>query len=136
MFEIDFHMQRLTKAEEGLMLVLWNQDKAFLKDVVNGFPEPRPSQSTVSTLLRTLERKGFVTHKAYSKTFEYYPLIGKKAYLKSYFNDFLSKYFRGSYEELIQFISEELEMEMRIPEKEEKKIVEEPEEDLAQLSLW
>lgn len=118
------------------MLVLWNQDKAFLKDIVAAFPEPRPSQSTVSTLLRTLERKGFVTHKAYSKTFEYYPLVGRRAYLKGYFNDFLEKYFRGSYEELIRFISEELEMEMRIPEKEEKKVSEPEEEDLAQLSLW
>ena len=130
-------VKRLTRAEEGLMLKLWSLDKAFLKDIVLAYPAPRPNTSTVSTLLRTLERKGFVAHKAYSKTFEYYPVIPKRTYLKSYFNTFLENYFAGSYEELVTFISSELEIEMRVPEKEEpKKVAETPEIDKRQMSLF
>lgn len=131
--------QKLTRAEEGLMLVLWSLEKAFLKDIVNAFPDPGPSQSTISTLLRTLERKGFVTHKAYSKTFEYYPVITKREYLKGYFGDFFQKYFGGSYEDLLWFLSQELNLELRVPEivvVEDEEVGEEEEDDKAQLSLF
>ena len=120
------------------MLVLWSLDKAFLKDIVNAYPEPRPSQSTVSTLLRTLERKGFVTHKAYSKTFEYYPAVSKRDYLKAYFGDFFQKYFKGSYEDLLWFLSQELNLDLRVPEIVIEETMEEmeEEEDKTQLSLF
>ena len=107
------------------MLHLWRLEKTFLKDLVNAYPEPRPSVSTVSTLLRTLERKGFVTHKAYSKTFEYYPLIVRRNYLQAYFKDFLNKYFDGSYEALFSFLSEETQMEVRMPPPEGEEVIHE-----------
>ena len=112
------NIPKLSRAEEALMLILWSLNKALLKDIVYGYPEPRPSQSTVSTLLRTLERKRFVAHKAYSKTFEYYPLVRKMEYQKVFFNDFLQKYFHGSYEELVRFLAQEIEIELRMPGKE------------------
>lgn len=109
-------MKKLTRAEEEMMLILWKLDHAFLKDIVEAYPEPRPNQSTISTNLRTLERKGFVAHKAYSKTFEYYTTVPKRQYARTFFRDFLEKYFDGSYEDLIGFLGTEMDMQLRVPE--------------------
>jgi BlaI family transcriptional regulator, penicillinase repressor len=129
---------RLTRAEEEMMLLLWRLERALLKDIVEAYPAPKPAVSTISTLLRTLERKGFVGHKAYSKTFEYYVLVQKRTYLRAFFQDFFKKYFDGSNEELILFISNELGAEMQVPAKAEVQVKIEPaaEVDASQLSLW
>ena len=134
-------MKKLTRAEEEMMLVLWRLNKAFLKDIISAYPEPKPNQSTVSTILRTLEKKGFARHNAYSKTFEYYPTVAKRAYSRIFFRDFLEKYFEGSYEELVTFLSSEMELQLRVPEpvvpekaKPEKQV--EQVENLNQLSLF
>ncbi len=123
------------------MLVLWKLNKAFLKDVIAAYPEPRPNQSTVSTILRTLEKKGFARHTAYSKTFEYYPTVSKRAYRGVFFKEFMEKYFEGSYEELVTFLSSEMALQLRVPEpvvQEKAKIEKAPEQvpDLNQLSLF
>lgn len=124
-----------------MMLVLWKLNKAFLKDIIAAHPDPKPNQSTVSTILRTLEKKGYARHTAYSKVFEYYPTVPKRAYSRIFFRDFFDKYFEGSYEELVTFLSAEMELQLRVPEpivsekaKQEKK--EEAEPNLAQLSLF
>lgn len=129
---------RLTRAEEEMMLVLWKLKRALLKDIVDAYPEPRPAVSTISTLLRTLERKGYVAHKAYSKTFEYYVLVQKRAYLRGFFQDFFKKYFDGNKEELILFIANEIGAEMQVPVRQEVavKVEAAPEVDASQLSLW
>jgi BlaI family penicillinase repressor len=134
-------MKKLTRAEEEMMLVLWKLNKAFLKDIIAAYPEPRPNQSTVSTILRTLERKGYARHNAYSKTFEYYPTVPKRSYSRVFFNDFLEKYFGGSYEELVTFLSSEMAMQLRVPEevvaeKAKPQKQAEQSENLAQLSLF
>ena len=134
-------MKKLTRVEEEMMLVLWRLNKAFLKDIIAAHPEPRPNQSTVSTTLRILEKKGFARHTAYSKTFEYYPTVSKRAYSRVFFRDFMEKYFEGSYEELVTFLSSEMEMQLRVPEPigPEKTKLEKPEpqvQNLAQLSLF
>ena len=100
-------MQKLTKAEEQLMQVLWGLEKAFMKDLMAAIPEPKPSQSTVSTVLRVLEQKGFVAHDVYGKIHQYYPLVEKEAYAKLYFNQFLGKYFEGSFQKLLSFFHKE-----------------------------
>jgi BlaI family transcriptional regulator, penicillinase repressor len=134
-------MKKLTRAEEEMMLVLWKLNKAFLKDIIAAHPDPTPNQSTVSTILRTLEKKGFARHNAYSKTFEYYPVVPKRSYSRVFFKDFLEKYFGGSYDELVTFLSSEMEMQLRVPEEvngskiKGSKVVE-PTEDLKQLSLF
>jgi BlaI family transcriptional regulator, penicillinase repressor len=133
--------KKLTRAEEEMMLVLWKLNKAFLKDIIASYPDPKPNQSTVSTILRTLEKKGFARHTAYSKTFEYYPMIAKRSYSRTFFRDFLEKYFEGSYEELVTFLSAEMELQLRVPEpiaaeNTKKEKVAEPVENLAQLSLF
>jgi BlaI family penicillinase repressor len=134
-------MKKLTRAEEEMMLVLWKLNKAFLKDIIAAYPDPKPNQSTVSTILRTLEKKGFARHTAYSKTFEYYPTVPKRSYSRIFFNDFLEKYFGGSYEELVAFLSSEMALQLRVPEDvatEKTKATKpvEQTENLAQLSLF
>lgn len=98
-------MKELTKAEEQLMQILWKLKKAFINDILDELPEPRPAYNTVSTIVRILEKKGFVDHNAYGKSYEYYPLVSKKEYTKSYFGHFMKNYFGNSYREMVSFFT-------------------------------
>ncbi len=98
-------MKELTRAEEQIMQVLWDLRKGFVNDVLSMLPEPRPAYNTVSTIIRILEQKGFVSHKAYGRTHEYYPLVSKKQYTRSYLKQFMRNYFDGSYASLASFFS-------------------------------
>ena len=100
-------MKELTRAEEQLMHILWKQKKAFVKDLIEQLPNPKPAYNTISTIIRILEKKGFVSHKAYGKSHEYFPLVEKKEYTKKYFNNFLKKYFGNSFEQMLSFFSNE-----------------------------
>ena len=73
-------IRELTRAEQEIMQVLWRIEKGFVKDVLEELPEPKPAYNTVSTVIRILEQKGFVEHKAYGKTHEYFPAISKEKY--------------------------------------------------------
>lgn len=98
-------MRELTKAEEQIMQILWKLKKGFVNNIIDEFPEPKPAYNTVSTIIRILETKGFVDHKAYGKTHEYYPLITKEEYTKGFLNGFISSYFSNSYKNLVSFFS-------------------------------
>ena len=100
-------IKELTKAEEQVMQVLWKIKKGFVKDILEYFPEPRPAYNTVSTIVRILEKKDFVGHRAYGKSHEYYPLISKKEYTKTYLNGFIRNYFSDSYKQMVSFFSRE-----------------------------
>lgn len=100
-------MKELTKAEEQVMQLLWKQEKAFVKDIVDEMPEPRPAYNTVSTIIRILEKKGFVGHNAYGKTHEYFPLISRKEYTRSFMKSFIRNYFSGSFQEMVSFFAKE-----------------------------
>ncbi|HPF51999.1 MAG TPA: BlaI/MecI/CopY family transcriptional regulator [Draconibacterium sp.] len=100
-------MKELTKAEEQVMQYLWDLEKAFVKDIVDEMPEPKPAYNTVSTIIRILERKGFVGHNAYGKTHEYFPLISRKDYTRSYMKNFMRNYFSGSFQEMVSFFARE-----------------------------
>ncbi|MCF6358274.1 MAG: BlaI/MecI/CopY family transcriptional regulator [Draconibacterium sp.] len=100
-------MKELTKAEEQIMQLLWKQKKAFVKDIIEQMPIPKPAYNTVSTIIRILERKGFVGHNAYGKTHEYFPLISKKEYTGTYMKNFMSNYFSGSFQEMVSFFARE-----------------------------
>ncbi|HOH99552.1 MAG TPA: BlaI/MecI/CopY family transcriptional regulator [Bacteroidales bacterium] len=95
----------LTRAEEQVMHILWDLEKGFVKDVVERFEEPRPAYNTVSTIIRILEKKGFVSYTPYGNTYEYYPLISREEYTASYLNRFIGKYFSNSYKELVSFFT-------------------------------
>ena len=100
-------MKELTKAEEQVMQLLWKQEKAFVKDLVEEMPEPKPAYNTVSTIIRILEKKGFVDHNAYGKTHEYFPLISRKEYTRSFMKNFMRNYFSGSFQEMVSFFAKE-----------------------------
>ena len=105
-------MKELTKAEEQIMQELWTLEKAFVKEIVDKLPEPKPAYNTVSTIIRILEKKGFVDHYAYGKTHQYFPLISKTDYTKSYFKNFLSGYFSNSFQEMVSFFAKEDKMSL------------------------
>ncbi len=105
-------MKELTRAEEQIMQELWVLEKAFVKDIIDRLPEPRPAYNTVSTIIRILEKKGFVDHYAYGKTHQYFPVISKSEYTKSYFRNFLSGYFSNSFQEMVSFFAKEDKMSL------------------------
>ncbi|HBS85126.1 MAG: transcriptional regulator [Bacteroidetes bacterium GWF2_38_335] len=98
-------MKELTKAEEQLMQILWKIEKGFVNNIMEEIPEPKPAYNTVSTIVRILEKKGFVGHKAYGKTHEYFPLISKDEYSKEYMGSFVKNYFQNSYQQLVSFFA-------------------------------
>ncbi len=100
-------MKELTKAEEQVMQLLWKKEKAFVKDLIEEMPKPKPAYNTVSTIIRILEKKGFVGHNAYGKTHEYYPLISKKDYTRKFMKNFMRNYFSGSFQEMVSFFAKE-----------------------------
>ncbi|NJM25529.1 MAG: BlaI/MecI/CopY family transcriptional regulator [Bacteroidia bacterium] len=100
-------MKELTKAEDQIMQILWKMGKAFVKDIVEELPSPKPAYNTVSTIVRILETKGFVDHKAYGKTHEYFPVVSKEKYTKFYLNNMLKGYFNGSFQNLVSFFAKE-----------------------------
>jgi predicted transcriptional regulator len=97
-------IRELTKAEEQVMQILWKLEKAFVKDIVERIPEPKPAYNTISTVIRILEKKGFVDHEAFGKTYRYFPSIGKKEYTKAFFKNFLTNYFGNSFQEMVSFL--------------------------------
>ena len=88
----------------------WRLEKGFVKDIIERMPEPRPAYNTVSTIIRILETKGFVGHKAYGKTHEYYPMVSKERYMKFYLNNMIKGYFNGSFQNLVSFFAKEHKM--------------------------
>jgi len=100
-------MKELTKAEEQIMQVLWKLKKAFVKEIIEKIPEPKPAYNTVSTIVRILEKKEFVGHEAFGKTFRYYPLISKKEYSKRFLKNFVGNYFSNSYKQMVSFFTKE-----------------------------
>jgi BlaI family transcriptional regulator, penicillinase repressor len=121
-------MRELTRAEEQVMQVLWKIKQGFVKDILEHFDEPKPAYNTISTIVRILQDKGFVDHKAYGRTHEYFPLISKNDYSKSHLSNFVNDYFSNSFEKMVSFFAREKgislrEMEeiMKIMESEVKK---------------
>ena len=103
-------LKELTRAEDQVMQLLWQLEKAFVKDIIEHMPAPKPAYNTVSTIVRILETKGFVGHKAYGKTHEYFPLVSRERYTKFYLNNMISGYFNGSFQNLVSFFAKENKM--------------------------
>jgi predicted transcriptional regulator len=107
MEEIKKTGRELTRSEEQIMHILWAKGTGLVHDILKEFPDPKPAYNTVSTIIRILEQKGFVGHKAYGRTYEYFPLITKKDYTKTYFRSFVANYFGNSYKSLASFFTAE-----------------------------
>jgi BlaI family penicillinase repressor len=96
----------LTKAEEQLMKVLWKLERAIIRNVVDEYDDPKPAYTTVATIMKILENKGFVDKTPIGNTYEYFPLISKKEYTKGFINRFVGKYFSNSYKSMISSLTE------------------------------
>ena len=113
--------QELTRAELEVMQILWRIERGVVHAIIDKMEEPRPAYNTISTVVRILEKKGFVGHKAYGKTHEYYPTVTKEEYTSRYMTTVLDNFFDGSLSRLVSFFSsdrdlstEELDELMRI----------------------
>lgn len=103
----------LTRAEEEIMLILWKIQSGFVRDILNHFKDPKPAYNTVSTIVRILEDKGFVAHKAFGKSHQYYPLISKSQYSRHQISNLVSGYFSNSFKDLVSFMAEEEDLSLR-----------------------
>jgi predicted transcriptional regulator len=110
-------MKELTKAEEQVMLHIWKLEKAFLKDIVEEFPEPRPAYSTISTVIRVLVKKRFLGYKDYGKIHEYFPLVSKEAYFRYHFKEGVKNFFSGSVSSFASFFTDDKDLSITELEK-------------------
>lgn len=106
-------MKELTRAEEQLMQVLWQLKKAYVKDIIDQLPEPKPAYNTVSTFIRILETKGFVGHTAFGKSHEYHPLISKEQYQNFATDKLLNGYFDNSVKRMFSFFVQKEKIDMK-----------------------
>jgi predicted transcriptional regulator len=106
-------MKELTKAEEQVMRIIWKLEKAFLKDVVEQFPEPRPAYTTISTVMRVLVKKEFIAYNTYGKVHEYYPLVKKNVYYGDHVNKVIKNFFDGSLNRFASFFTENQELDVQ-----------------------
>ncbi|MDF1574526.1 MAG: BlaI/MecI/CopY family transcriptional regulator [Bacteroidales bacterium] len=104
--------RRLTKAEEEIMLILWKLGESTIREVISQLEEPNTPYTTVSTVVRVLEKKKFVGHKAVGTTYLYYPLVQKKEYLRAYLSGIVSDYFDGSFSRMAAFFARENDLDM------------------------
>ncbi len=118
--------QKLTKAEEEIMLILWKLKEAIVRDVIGNLKDPDTPYTTVSTVIRILEKKGFVRHRAVGTTYLYYPLLSKQEYLKGYLKGIAKNYFDGSSSNLFTFFAKESDLSV----KELKTLIKEVESEL------
>ncbi len=119
-------IKELTRAEEQVMQILWDIKKGFVKDVIEKMPDPKPAYNTVSTIIRILEKKGFVNYKSYGKTHEYFPIITRDEYRSFFLKHFMGNYFGGSIKKLVSFFAKDNDMDIRDMEE----IIKYVEEDL------
>lgn len=103
-------MERLTRKEEEAMKILWKARKGFIKELIDLHPEPKPLYTTFSSVIRGLEEKGYVSHKAYGKNHEYYPVIKKEEYRRAFMKNVVTDYFGSSYKNVVSFIVNEKKM--------------------------
>jgi len=104
---------QLTKAEEQIMQILWDMKTGIVKDIRNRFNDPKPARNTVSTVVRVLERKGFVGHQAYGNVHLYHPLVSKEEYSKSQLFGLMEGYFNNSFPALASFFAREKDLSIQ-----------------------
>ena len=101
---------QLSKTEEELMNILWKRQKAFMKELLAEYPDPKPATTTVATLLKRMQEKGFVAYKTFGKSREYYPLVKKKAYFSKHVNSLIKTFFNDSASQFASFFTKEADL--------------------------
>ncbi|SNT04017.1 Predicted transcriptional regulator [Ekhidna lutea] len=105
-------MKELTKAEEQLMQILWGLEKAYLKDIVEQYPDPAPAYTTISTVVNVLVKKGFIGFETHGKSREYSPLISKEKYTRQSMNGLMSSFFDNSAKQFASFFASQKDLSM------------------------
>jgi len=106
-YQIDVMQKQLTKAEEQIMQVIWKLDKAFLREIIDALPEPKPHQNTTATILKILVDKEFVGINVMGRNHQYYPIVSKDAYSKGAMQQVVKGYFEGSFSNMVSFFVKE-----------------------------
>ncbi len=104
---------QLTKAEEQFMQVLWDLEEASVQDIIDQLPEPKPAYNTVSTIIRILENKDFVSHKAKGRGYIYFPLVSKTIYSNQSLQKIVDGYFGGSFKSMVSFFVNKNEVDLK-----------------------
>ena len=97
-------IKSLTKAEEDIMHHIWQLGRCTVSNIIERMKDPKPPHSSVSTIVRILEKKGFIDHKSYGRTFEYFPIVSKEDYSRKSISSLIANYFNGSTAELVSFL--------------------------------
>jgi BlaI family transcriptional regulator, penicillinase repressor len=103
----------LTKAEEEVMQIVWRLERCLVRDIIDQLGDPDMPHSTISSVVRILEKKGFVAHKAYGKTHEYFPVIAKEEYADHGVKSMVEKYFGGSPKQLVSFLVQSKDIKLK-----------------------
>ena len=98
---------QLTKAEEQLMQILWKQERAFMKDLIETYKDPKPATTTIATLLKRMQDKKFVDYIQYGRSREYFPMVKKKDYFSKHVNGLIKNFFNDSPSQFASFFTEE-----------------------------
>lgn len=106
-------MKELTKAEEQIMQILWELKRGFVKEIVDRLPDPKPAYNTVSTIVRILQDKGFVSHESFGKSHCYFPLINKETYTRKFLRHFIGNYFNDSFPQMISFFARQENIDLK-----------------------
>ena len=100
-------MRELTRAEEEIMQILWKIKRGFVKEILEHFDEHKPAYNTISTIVRILQDKGFVSHKAFGRTHEYFAVVSKEEYSRMHLMAFVKDYFSNSFQKMVSFFAKE-----------------------------
>lgn len=100
-------IKTLTKAEEQIMQVIWKLEKAFLREIIDALPNPKPHNNTVATIIKILVEKEFIGLQVFGRTHQYYPLVSKDAYSKTTMKSLVKGYFEGSFSNAVSFMVKE-----------------------------
>jgi predicted transcriptional regulator len=100
-------MKKITAKEEEIMNIFWEKGELFVKEILELYPEPKPHYNTISTMVRTLEEKGFIGYKIFGNTYQYYPLLSKEEYNRKNLRNMVTKHFGNSYKRVVSTLVEE-----------------------------
>ncbi|WP_438425832.1 BlaI/MecI/CopY family transcriptional regulator [Aquimarina macrocephali] len=106
-------MKQLTKAEEEVMQWLWQLEEANVASIIEQMQEPKPAYNTISTIIRILENKEFVSHRKEGKGYIYFPLVKKEEYSNQSLNKLMNNYFNGSFRNMVSFFVKKNDMDIK-----------------------
>jgi len=112
-------MVKLAKREEQIMQIFWELRKAFIKELIPEFPDPKPHYNTVATMVKILEDKGFLAHEIVGNIYQYYPVVSREDYQEHAITDIVKQYFNNSYPSMLAYFAKE----EKISESELKQII-------------